>query len=513
MQHQLNIISILNNGSNDFIIHMQKQHPLKIVGFSNVKYDKRNALKFSVYFYCENCKQKILLAHNIDPAFMSHFKIGNILYKDYIVGSEKLFPIEIDIDFKKIEYIPFRGLRFEEQSIFYKTAYGAIAANAYEYIANTYIAPYTHKNLTIFIPNYLIGKFFYFPNSRIKEAFHAQNLESLHYPMYADCDKKSFVLKTRTGQYEEIIKLICLYHCNEFAKNLFLRTSALIKNESKKPNCFTFPLEEKSKVKLLGKFVKEPDEEEVYFVAYDLIDVSLKNICGEQITYSFMGKNRVHPINIYNIYKDTVDLSEIDEMELVNFVNSKLKEAKSVTTKDTSEFNDIQVVKTEPQVVQDVFFRDININTNDIKKSIKTAASNGIVSSNGEAVKLSGFATFYEGIRELEILLGQKLAIRPYVNLAYIQFMFKNRYVIIVEYGDGKSGTYIFSSDSEELFKRKMWLLFKLNDKKTLNLKRLANKLREYNVCFHPIQKHTSRPRDWAMRIIEKLNRPGECKK
>ena len=91
--------------------------------------------------------------------------------------------------------------------------------------------------------------------------------------------------------------------------------------------------------------------------------------------------------------------------------------------------------------------------------------------------------------------------------------MFKNRYVIIVEYGDGKSGTYIFSSDNEELFKRKMRLLFKLNDKKTLNLKRLANKLRKYNVCFHPIQKHTSRPRDWAMRIIEKLNRPGECKK
>ena len=148
--------------------------------------------------------------------------------------------------------------------------------------------------------------------------------------------------------------------------------------------------------------------------------VLLKNICGEQITYSFMGKDRVHPINIYNIYKDTVDLTEIDEMELVNFVNSKLKEAKSVTLKDTSEFNDIQVVKTEPQVVQDVFFRDINMNTNDIKKNIKTATSKGIVSSNGEAVKLSRFATFYERIRELEILLGQKLVIKPYVNLAYI---------------------------------------------------------------------------------------------
>jgi len=91
--------------------------------------------------------------------------------------------------------------------------------------------------------------------------------------------------------------------------------------------------------------------------------------------------------------------------------------------------------------------------------------------------------------------------------------MFKNRYVIIVEYGDGKSGTYIFSSDNEELFKRKMWLLFKLNDKKTLNLKRLANKLREYNVCFHPIQKNTSRSQDWTMRIIEKLNKSWQCKK
>ena len=95
--------------------------------------------------------------------------------------------------------------------------------------------------------------------------------------------------------------------------------------------------------------------------------------------------------------------------------------------------------------MQDILFRDIN--TNDSKKCIKTIVPNEIVSSNGEVVKLSGFATFYEGIRELEILLGQKLVIRPYVNLAYIQFMFKNRYVIIVEYGDGKSGTYIFSSD------------------------------------------------------------------
>jgi len=90
--------------------------------------------------------------------------------------------------------------------------------------------------------------------------------------------------------------------------------------------------------------------------------------------------------------------------------------------------------------------------------------------------------------------------------------MFKNRYVIIVEYGDGKSGTYIFSSDNEELFKRKMWLLFMLSDKKNLNLKRLANRLRKYNVCFHPIQKHTSKSRDWTMRIIEKLNKPKECK-
>ena len=52
--------------------------------------------------------------------------------------------------------------------------------------------------------------------------------------------------------------------------------------------------------------------------------------------------------------------------------------------------------------------------------------------------------------------------------------MFKNRYVIIVEYGDGKSGTYIFSSDSEELFKRKMWLLFKLNDKKNFELEAIS---------------------------------------
>ena len=89
--------------------------------------------------------------------------------------------------------------------------------------------------------------------------------------------------------------------------------------------------------------------------------------------------------------------------------------------------------------------------------------------------------------------------------------MFKNRYVIIVEYGDGKSGTYIFSSDNEKLFKRKMWLFFKLNDKKTLNLKRLVNKLKEYNV-YHPIQKHKRKPRDWAIRIIEKLDIPKKCK-
>ncbi|WP_457563164.1 hypothetical protein, partial [Caminibacter pacificus] len=102
---QLNVISILNNGSNDLILKIQKQHPLKIVGFSNVKYDGRNALKFSIYFYCRECKQKILLAHNIDPAFMSHFKIGSILYKDAIIENEKLFPLALDIDFKKVEYI------------------------------------------------------------------------------------------------------------------------------------------------------------------------------------------------------------------------------------------------------------------------------------------------------------------------------------------------------------------------------------------------------------------------
>jgi len=508
---QLNVISILNNGSNDLILKIQKQHPLKIVGFSNVKYDNRNALKFSIYFYCRECKQKILLAHNIDPAFMSHFKIGGILYKDTIIENEKLFPLALDIDFKKVEYIPFRGLTFHEQHAFSNTAYRLLSANAHQYIANTYIAKYTYKNLTVFIPNYLIGKFFYFPNSRIKEAFHAQDLEQLHYSMHANCDNKTFVLKTRTGQQEDTIKLICLYQCNEFARNIFYRTSSIIKNEEKKPKCFIFPLKEKSKVKLLGKFVKEPDEEEMYFVAYDLIDVSLKNVCGEEIKYSFMGKNRVHPVNVYNIYKDTVDITTIDKLELVNFVNSTLKEAKSVANKGTSEFNDIQITKTEPQVVQDVFFRDFNINTNDVKKSVKAATPNDIIASDGEAVKLSGFATFDEGIKELEILLGQKLTLRLFINLAYIQFKYKNRYVIIVESGDGKSGTYIFSSDNKELFKRKDWLLYKINNK-DMNLKQLANNLRKYGVCFHPIQKHISKPRDWARRIVDKLNRPGECK-
>jgi len=57
-----------------------------------------------------------------------------------------------------------------------------------------------------------------------------------------------------------------------------------------------------------------------------------------------------------------------------------------------------------------------------------------------------------------------------------------------------------------------MQLLFKLSDKKNLNLKLLANILRQYNMCFHPIQKHTSKPRDWAKRITEKLNKSEECK-
>jgi len=57
------------------------------------------------------------------PAFMSHFKIGSILYKDDIIANEKLFPLALDIDFKKVEYIPFRGLTFHEQHAFSNTAY------------------------------------------------------------------------------------------------------------------------------------------------------------------------------------------------------------------------------------------------------------------------------------------------------------------------------------------------------------------------------------------------------
>jgi len=313
--------------------------------------------------------------------------------------------------------------------------------------------------------------------------------------MYADCNDKTFVLKTRTGQQEDTIKFICLYQCNEFARNVFYRISSIIKNEEKKPKCFIFPLEEKSKVKLLGKFVKDPEDEEMYFVAYDLIDVSLKNVCGDEIKYSFMGKNRVHPISVYNVYKDTVDITAIDELELVNFVNSTLKEAKSITNKGTSEFNDIQITKTDPQVVQDVFFRDFNVNTNDVRKSVKTATPNDITASDGEAVKLSGFATFNEGIKELERLLGINLVLKTFINLGYIQFKYKDRYVIIVEFGDGKSGTYIFSSNSSELWINKKWLFHKLNDK-SVKVQDIVKMLKKYRVCFHPIQKHMSKPID-----------------
>ncbi len=508
---QLNIISILNNGSNDFIIDMQRKYPLKIVGFSNIKYNEKGALKFSVYFYCKEYKKYILMAHNIDPAFMSHFKIGSYLYKDEVIDNEKLFPLTLEVNFNSIEYLPFRGLCFDEQHIFYNTVYGLLARHAYNYINNTYLAKFMHKYLTIIIPTYLIGKFFYFPNSRIKEVFQSQNLEHLHYSMYADCDNKSFVLKTRTGQQEDTVKLICLYQCNEFARKLFYRTSALIKNEPQKPNCFFFPLKGKAKVKLIGKFIKNSDNNQLYFVAYDLIDVSLKEICGEEIKYSFMGKNRVHPIKTYSIYKDMVDISKIDELELVNFVNAKLHEAKSYSEKSASEFNDVKITKTDPQVTQDVFFKDFNIKTNDVRKGIKTAASNDIASSDEKIVKASAFATFSEGIRELEKLLGFELILRPFGNLAYIQFKYKNRYVIIIESGDGNSGTYIFSSKSEELLKKKFWLLSQINDK-LMSLTRLAQIVRRFNVCFHPIQKHTSKPVDWAKRIIEKLNKPEECK-
>jgi len=74
---------------------------------------------------------------------MSHFKIGGILYKDAIIENKKLFPLVLDINFKRIEYIPFRGLTFHEQHAFSNTAYRLLSANAHQYIANTYIAKYT----------------------------------------------------------------------------------------------------------------------------------------------------------------------------------------------------------------------------------------------------------------------------------------------------------------------------------------------------------------------------------
>jgi hypothetical protein len=283
---QLDIISIINNGSNDFIIKMQQKYPLKIVGFSNVKYDERGALKFSIYFYCKECKQEILMAHNIDPAFMNHFKIGSILFKDKIIESEKLFPLIFEINFDKTEAIPFRGFNFDTQYFFFRTDYGLLIKNAYNYFENTYITKTTYKDINIYIPTFLIGKYFYFPNSRIKEAFQYQNMEQLYYPVYSNCDEKKFVLKTRTGQHNDTIKLICLYHCNEYARNMFYKLSAMIKNEPV-PNCFSFPLKGKTTVKLLGKFLKDPDTNQLHFIAYDLIDVSLKNICGEDILFIY----------------------------------------------------------------------------------------------------------------------------------------------------------------------------------------------------------------------------------
>jgi len=511
-----------NNGKNSFIVELLKEKSLTIVGYPAIRIE----LSQSQY-------KNTLIDIDVKDDY-------NNTYKIYKLKSETIssLPLYSKIKNNKIEYIGKDEVFNINTSncIYSKLNKSNLSKDIIDIILEkitkaqyqNFTFATTDENITLIVPNILIGGFFYFPNTYIKRAFISQDINKNIHRSLSSCSKNNICLKSGVKSDNTTITLTYLYLCNKEANNSFNRAYYYnfrnrIKeatNEEKKQGyiyinpTFKFPINNKMQIALRGEYLDNNS-----FLVYEIKDINFRDLLNTQ------------SINFFYENREITQTNYLKEFPLGTTKNKNISH--NTKGNPTTKHNDLIVFtrdNTDIKIPQIDINKAENISRGEYQyskpydkedNSLKGYSIGDLEDIDSDYAKATYSNLSFNFEKAINILIN-KLNLNSsdydfYSNSQYyaLKINYSNRQYFILELKKYNSSTLLFSSPNPFNCNNIAKSVLKLKENiSTDNYKKLGYRLyKNSNICLHTPQKHTGNDIDtWVDRLIEKMGNYSKCK-
>jgi len=501
------------------LVKLQKEKPLEVKGYSNlevVKGKSKEEFLFRIIFEI-NDSDSTFATPLLQPEILTFFPLKSKLYKGNIV--ERLGIIkEIEINFSKVKYEKFKNLNdINVQSIL---------ADKFEFNPYTFYGFYEK----IYIPSYVIGQYFYFPNTSTRRLFRSNNINSLVHKV--DCQNGNIIFKQNVKFNEITAIIVYLFQCNKEFSEIFshmykynimkpLQKSKLEKRILKYlPTLFKFP-NYQNKYKLLVRGEKVDD----YFIVYEILNFDFTQIVNlDELKVSYKGKKQIKVFKTHLIAskfsKNRKNFSQIDEYNKDYLeTNLSLLEIDSEIVK-----RNLKVKKNKP-IEYNEYFSYFDKFYKSVENEGITLGTHGNKQSKYRKLNISIEKTDLNKIikkleTELNIYVMRVVNKKDYVYICF-KLTFNTGYsrdYLLIKLNRPNTAWYILSTDNppiaDEILAHHLIQIKNGKSEKYKNNNDFAKQiLNSYQVCFHKSLKSNAESfESWINRLINRLFDWKNCK-